>query len=458
MLFCWPLSGGVWSGLGSTLLLFWGRAMSAYLAPDSRRPRLRHAIFLVLVALILATSLVATWADDQPQGLNPGRPSPTSSNPGSSGGRPFTIRVPVEEGRFYRLNDLQRAVRDATGTAAPVDEKIDRRCEITPAERVLLLLLDGHGLKVEFASDHLTLTIPHRDRPPYELSPSNGAQHDAVWPDRTGLHMPESFDPTKRTCLLIHGFNSSSASCGPFAARCREANIQVITFDYPSSVSILSAAKRLASDLRDLGKKYSRLRLAVVAHSRGGLVARAALELDEPRPSCVTDVFFLGTPQHGTNLAEQESPLQELLSDAVLFAAGPPGERLLRRNSPTIADLAPNSAVVRRLERQAPPPGVRYHSLIGQKGFVRKEQLPSLVREWARQVERLRLNPRDERKAKSLPERLSELHEGRGDGIVSIESARLRGAATERVVSLDHIELLSKPDEAFRYMKETMGW
>ena len=43
------------------------------------------------------------------------------------------------------------------------------------------------------------------------------------------------------------------------------------------------------------------------------MVARSALELVEPRPNCVTDVFFLGTPQHWTNLAEQESPLQELL-------------------------------------------------------------------------------------------------------------------------------------------------
>jgi pimeloyl-ACP methyl ester carboxylesterase len=431
--------------------------MFAYLTPNASRYRLRHAIVLVAVALI-ATRSLALRADDQPQGLNLRGPSPMSSNPGSSDGRPVTIRVPLEDGRFYRLNDLRRAVRDATDKAAPVDERTDRRCEITPAERVLLLLLDGHGLKVEIASDHFTLTIPHRDRPPYELSPSNGGQHDAIWPDRTGLHVPESFDPMKRTCLLIHGFNSSSASFRPFAARCRQANIQFITFDYPNNVSILSAAKRLTSELRDFGKKYPRVRLAVVAHSTGGLIARAALELVRPRSDCMTDVFFLGTPQHGTSLAERESPLQELLSDAVLFAAGPPDERVLWRNSPTIADLAPNSALVRCLERQAPPPGVRYHSLIGQKGFVPREQLPTLVSEWRRQVERLRLNPRDHRKAESLPERLSELHEGRGDGVVSIERARLRGATTERVVSLDHIELLSQPDAAFRFMIQQMGW
>ncbi len=441
-----------------TLLLFWGRAMLACLAPDSRRSRLRRGLFLVVVALILATRVGATWAGDPPQRLDARRPSTTSSHRGSSDDRPVTIRVPLEDGRFYRLNDLQRAVRDATDKTAPVDEKADRRCEITPAERALLLLLDGHGLKVEFADDHLTLTFRHRDRASNGKSPLPSGDQITVWPKGTGLHVPASFDSTRHTCLTIHGFNATSSSFGPFALRCREGNIQIIAFDYPSSASILSAASRLASDLRDLGKKYPRLRLVVVAHSLGGLVARAALELVEPRPSCVTDVFFLGTPQHGTHLAEPESPLQELLSDAVLFAAGPPGERGLWQNSPIMADSAPNSALLRRLEHQAPPPGVRYHSLIGQKGFVPKDQLPNLVREWTRQVERLRLDPRDQRKAKGLPERLGELHEGRGDGVVSIESARLRGATGERIVFLDHIELLSKPDEAFRYLKETMGW
>ena len=395
--------------------------MSAGLAPNFRRSRLRRGLFLIVVALILATRVGATWAGEPPQRLDPGRASTISSNPGSSDGRPVTIRVPLEDGRFYRLNDLQRAVRDASGTAAPVDERVDRRCEITPAERALLLLLDGHRLKVEIADDHLTLTFRHRDRTSDEQSALPRGDQNKSWPKGTGLYVPSSFDSTRRTCLTIHGFNSSSASFGPFASRCREAKIQVLSFDYPSSVSVLSAATRLSSDLRDLGKKYPRLRLAVVAHSLGGLVARAALELVDPRLNCVTDVFFLGTPQHGTHLAEPESPLQELLSDAVLFAAGPPGERLRWQNSPTIADSTPNSTLLRRLERQAPPPGVRYHSLIGQKGFVPKDQLPNLVREWTRQVERLRLDPPSKIAAKNLPDRLTELYEGQGDGVVSVE-------------------------------------
>ena len=84
------------------------------------------------------------------------------------------------------------------------------------------------------------------------------------------------------------------------------------------------------------------------------------------------------------------------------------------------------------------------------KGFVPKDQLPNLVREWTRQVERLRLDPRDERDAKSLLQRLGELHEGRGDGVVSIESARLRGKTTERVVALDHIEWKMESDSGGR--------
>jgi len=101
---------------------------------------------------------------------------------------------------------------------------------------------------------------------------------------------------------------------------------------------------------------------------------------------------------------------------------------------------------------------VRYHSLIGQKGFVPKEQLPALKREWARQVERLRLDPANEIAAKGLPDRLTELDEGRGDGVVSVDSARLGPAVSRRLVNLNHFELLSQPDEAFRFLVDEMRW
>ena len=80
------------------------------------------------------------------------------------------------------------------------------------------------------------------------------------------------------------------------------------------------------------------------------------------------------------------------------------------------------------------------------------------AREWARLVERQGLDATSASAAKGLPDKLTELHEGRGDGVVSVESARLRCAATERIVPLDHFELLSAPDEAFRFVKETMKW
>ena len=147
-----------------------------------------------------------------------------------------------------------------------------------------------------------------------------------------------------------------------------------------------------------------------------------------------------------------------MLSDAVFFAAAPQGKGSLRQNNATIADLIPNSALLRRLERQGPPLGVRYHSLIGQKGFLPKERREILRREWAREVKRLTLDAASASAAKDLLDKLTELHEGLGDGVVSVDSARLRSATSQRIVPLDHFELLSQPDEAFRFVIEEMGW
>ena len=319
--------------------------MSAGLAPNFRRSRLRRGLFLIVVALILATRVGATWAGDPPQRLKPGRASPISPNSRSSDGRSVTIRVPLEDGRFYRLNDLQRAVRDANGKIAPDDEKADRRCEITPAERALLLLLDGHRLKVEFADDHLTLTFRHRDRASNEKSPLPSGDQITVWPKGTGLHVPASFDSTRHTCLTIHGFNATSSSFGPFASRCREANIQVIAFDYPSNASILSAAKRLSSDLRDLGKKYPRLRLAVVAHSLGGLVARAALELVDPRLNCVTDVFLSGHSPAWDTSCRTGKPAPGVALECRAFRGWSSRRKSALAKQPGDCRFAPNSAL-----------------------------------------------------------------------------------------------------------------
>jgi pimeloyl-ACP methyl ester carboxylesterase len=274
------------------------------------------------------------------------------------------------------------------------------------------------------------------------------------------LHLADRLDPHTKTVLVVHGFHSSSASFALFSERCKSAGIQVISVDYSSEVTLCVAAASLAAELRLLETEYKGVRLAVVAHSAGGLVIRAALELDRGRRghTCVGDVFFLGTPHHGTHLAAPRGDLEQRIAEALAAVMSSLGSNGHQVSAAVPRELALESPLIQQLARNKPPAGVRYYSLIGTKGLVDARAKSRLHEEWRRQIRRLRLAPAEETATRDLVERLIELYDGTGDGVVSVASARLPGAVGERMVRLDHFELLSHPDDAFRFLIEEMGW
>jgi len=76
--------------------------------------------------------------------------------------------------------------------------------------------------------------------------------------------------------------------------RLRAAGFGVTLHDYDWRLGIEESGAALAARLRELGAP----RLAIVAHSMGGLVSRAALALPGTRP--IERVIMLGTPNHGS--------------------------------------------------------------------------------------------------------------------------------------------------------------
>ena len=74
---------------------------------------------------------------------------------------------------------------------------------------------------------------------------------------------------------------------------------KALVFDYPNDGPIAWSGDRLSDDLKALSAPNPGLRMVIVAHSMGGLVSRYCLETPGKQPSCVTDLFTLGTPHHG---------------------------------------------------------------------------------------------------------------------------------------------------------------
>lgn len=117
-----------------------------------------------------------------------------------------------------------------------------------------------------------------------------------------------------RLLLLVHGTFSKTESpvvgFGPaFLKWAREKYQVVLGFDHWTlSKDPEANARLLLEQIRSLDANLlTGRRLDVIAHSRGGLVARAFTELLPEAEAAVRNLIFLGTPNCGTDLANPEN-------------------------------------------------------------------------------------------------------------------------------------------------------
>lgn len=107
----------------------------------------------------------------------------------------------------------------------------------------------------------------------------------------------------RRPVLLIHGFACSGAVWRPLLARLRAAGVgpvRAVSLE-PLLSGIETHAAQLIQELENLESRGGGGAVRIVAHSMGGLVARAALR--GIRPGLVDRLITIGTPHHGTALA-----------------------------------------------------------------------------------------------------------------------------------------------------------
>ncbi|MBI2823147.1 MAG: alpha/beta fold hydrolase [Planctomycetia bacterium] len=375
--------------------------------------------------------------------------------------------VPLRGGRFYSSHDVLAEANQKLGTDHQLDTA-DRVCELSVADRAALAAAKAAGfLDFELLDDRLVLRLPNREsddarrRHRRRLGSLLGIDLNE-WPRDKGLHLTSDFDPGRRTIVLVHGLESNVDKLRRYVDSCRARDIQAIAFDYPNDGPLAWSGDRLRSSLDKLADQHPTFRAAIVAHSMGGLVARHCLEAAEDRqPKYVTDLFLVGTPNHGSALA-RGGDVVELAGEVIPGLWN--GKRSTLRDGLGEAsdDLHPGSLFLRRLNARPRPAGVRYHSAIGRKGFLRDEQVRDVERELQDIFDR-RSVAAETRSHVLQMLRSDELRTGRGDGVVAVASARLQGAASERVFDVNHLELLSLPGarpeehEVFRWIVATLA-
>ncbi|MCA9078978.1 MAG: alpha/beta fold hydrolase [Planctomycetaceae bacterium] len=187
--------------------------------------------------------------------------------------------------------------------------------------------------------------------------------------------------------VVIHGIIRSSKSFAGLQKQVQGQGMHVIPFDYPSTrVPLKQSAALLDQVLKSLDGVE---RIHLVVHSMGGLVVRTYLQEHEPDPR-LNRMVMLGVPNQGAEMAN-------IMKDNLLykFVYGPAGQQLVADPAGVIAKL--------------PTPKFEFAVIAGARG---------------------------------TPDGWNPLIPGDDDGTVSVDAARLPGAADFMTVPALHSFLM----------------
>ncbi|MGD9952604.1 MAG: alpha/beta fold hydrolase [Burkholderiales bacterium] len=159
----------------------------------------------------------------------------------------------------------------------------------------------------------------------------------------------EPYDAAKIPVLFVHGAAGSPRDWAYLAKGLDRARYQPWFYYYPSGAPVGPMADLLMWKLYDLQARHGFRRLHLVAHSAGGLVARAFLARHGANFPYVKLFVSISTPWGGETLA----------------AFGVHG---LPASVPLWNDLQPRSAFLRSLFERKLPPGAEFYLLFGHGG------------------------------------------------------------------------------------------
>jgi pimeloyl-ACP methyl ester carboxylesterase len=256
-------------------------------------------------------------------------------------------------------------------------------------------------------------------------------------------------DPRRPTICLVHGLNSSSGGFVHMIPWLEEAGYGIVVYDYPFNRSIAESCQGFVRDWAAFrGVVNDKLPWSIVAHSMGALLARSLVE-DETAPARdVRSLILIAPVNQGSNLAKMQTVVQ--LMSGLQALNGKDKTKAMMNLSDGLGqaalDMLPGSPFLKGLNRWPRRPGLPYHIMAGDRGF--------LTREARAQIEgRIDLLTRNsgifgrltQAAAADLPDLLVELSDGTGDGCVSVDRTRLDGVADHVTIHANHAELIRAP-------------
>jgi pimeloyl-ACP methyl ester carboxylesterase len=246
--------------------------------------------------------------------------------------------------------------------------------------------------------------------------------------------------------VVIPGLHGGDATaCEMAAAIHQRTGLASCAFRYPNDAPIDESTDYLVQVLKKWHLEFPDRTLTLVTHSMGGLVARNAIEhrlKDHPRCLGIERIVLICPPNQGSIFAEYAGVLEGAEQLQRLLRRGT-GRKFMAaildgfNEAPN--DLIPGSEFLQKLQVATRPPHVKYCVLAGDAGLI-----GPVIAQVGNEI--LELLNREARGLKPIEDRArnllnsDELQKGTGDGVVSLESAKLEGVTDFEVLPINHLE------------------
>jgi pimeloyl-ACP methyl ester carboxylesterase len=266
-----------------------------------------------------------------------------------------------------------------------------------------------------------------------------------IFPYNANRETSDSMPEGRDSLVLIHGLDDPGKVWQSLAPRLVGKSFHVWLMRYPNDQPIAESALLFFEALQGLRQRGVE-RIAIVSHSMGGLVSREMLTspliqyhaaLKSSQVPEVAKFIMVGTPNHGSQLArfrmfaEMRDHLSRLTRGEAYWLGS-----ILDGAGEAKIDLLPGNRFLTELNARPHPPEVDMLVIAG----ITSPWSESDIQQWMNELRR-KMSDDQQQRVDAFGQYMISMTHGLGDGLVTVDSARLEGVPY-RIVNGTHLSMI----------------